>query len=95
MSELIQTLSPNGLEEGARIERAKYDLVRKSILENLRSYGPLTFTELGSLVEDQLKNKFKGSISWYFDTVRLDVETRGEIRRVPNSKPQVVELGCV
>ncbi len=35
----------------------------------------------------KLKGKFSGSISWYAETVKLDLEARKLIKRT-NSKPQ-------
>jgi len=28
---------------------------------------------------------------WYYITVKLDLEERGEIRRVPGSRPELIE----
>jgi len=47
---------------------------------------------LVSLIEYQLRNRFEGSISWYVTTVKLDMEARGEIERVPDSNPQQLRL---
>jgi hypothetical protein len=52
----------------------------------------MTFTQLGALVEEDLHDSFAGSVLWYYTTVKLDMEARGEIRRVPNSRPQVIEV---
>ncbi|MDP1547249.1 MAG: hypothetical protein Q8L87_14645 [Anaerolineales bacterium] len=90
--EFIFALNPDPTKQGVRIKRAKYDLVRAVILGNLREYGPMTFTQLGELLEEQLQEDFDGSVSWYFTTVKLDMEARGELRRVPKSKPQLVTL---
>ena len=78
-------------KQGVRIDQVKYQAVYTAICENLRQYGPMTFTQLGALVEEQLHTNFTGSIIWYFTTVKQDMEARGEIRRVPNSRPQVIE----
>jgi hypothetical protein len=31
-------------------------------------------------------------VTWYVTTVKLDLEARGEVKRVPNSRPQLVKL---
>lgn len=67
-------------------------MIRESILHNLQSYGSMTFTQLGALVEEDLRDTFAGSVMWYYTTVKLDMEARGEIRRVPNSRPQLIEV---
>jgi hypothetical protein len=48
--------------------------------------------KLNAAVEKKLSGTFDGSVPWYFTTVKLDMEARGEIRRVPNSKPQLIEI---
>jgi hypothetical protein len=35
---------------------------------------------------------FEGSVSWYVTTVKLDLETRGVVERVPGQKPQRLRL---
>jgi hypothetical protein len=90
--EFFLTIRPEPKKPGARVEKAKYDVMRNAILENLRGYGALSFTRLGNLLEEQLLKSFDGSVMWYYTTVKLDLEARGEIRHVPNSKPQLIEL---
>ena len=34
----------------------------------------------------------EGSISWYVTTVKLDLEARGLIERVPRSRPQRLRM---
>jgi hypothetical protein len=36
----------------------------------------------------KLQSKFEGSMKWYAETVKLDLEARGEIERVPGKKNQ-------
>ena len=90
--ELFLTIHPEPLKQGVHIDHAKYHAVHEAIFHNLREYGPMTFTQLGALVEEQLHTIFTGSVTWYYTTVKLDMEARGEIRRVPNSRPQVIEV---
>jgi hypothetical protein len=47
---------------------------------------------LSQAVEKEVRGKFDGSVMWYVTTVKLDMEARGEVRRVPNSRPQLVKL---
>ncbi|MBV6391995.1 MAG: hypothetical protein KPEEDBHJ_01212 [Anaerolineales bacterium] len=92
MMESFLTLHPDSTKKGVKIEKAKYDTMRNAILETLRRDGAMPFMELAALIEDQLRGQFDGSVMWYYTTVKLDLEARGEIRRVPNTKPQRVEL---
>jgi hypothetical protein len=92
MEDTILTLHPDVAKQGVRIHRDKYETVRSAILELLRIHGPLTFTGLGDRVADALHSTFDGSVTWYYTTVKLDLEARGEIRRVPKSQPQMIEL---
>ena len=85
--EFFLVINPDPTKHNVRIEKAKYDIVHDAILENLLSYGPMTFAELGGLVEEQLQNSFDGSVMQVFTAIKLDMVARGEIiRRVPKSK---------
>lgn len=85
MSEKILTLHPEGLK-GVNIDRAKYDQMRGTILNSLTASNPSTFKELRKSVEQALDGKFDGSIGWYYTTVKLDLEARGEIKCSRESK---------
>jgi len=91
-AELFLTVQLESAKQGVRIDSTKYEAVRAAIFDNLREYGPMTFTQLGALVEEQLCTTFTGSVTWYYTAVKLDMEAHGEIRRVPNSRPQVIEV---
>ncbi len=83
----ITTRHPRG-KSGVRISKAKYDLVRRAILESLDADPPITFARLIEEVAAKLAGAFEGSVSWYVTTVKLDMEARREIERVPASSPQ-------
>ena len=91
MSEKILTLHPQG-KQGVNIDKAKYDTMRNAIIEALSEQPELTFTELNSAVGAKLEGNFDGSIGWYYTTVKLDLEARGVIERVPGSRPQRLRL---
>jgi hypothetical protein len=61
------------------------------LIQTLHPDGAVTFTQPGTLLEDFMQSGFDGSVLWYYTTVKLDLEARGEIRRVPGSKPQLIE----
>ena len=88
----IETLHPDPAKSGVRIERWKYDAVRKAILEALPREAPgLPFKELAGKVRSTLSAgdlSEMGSVSWYTVTVKLDLEARGQITRVEGARPQ-------
>ena len=89
--ERIMTQHPEG-KQGVNISRAKYDAMRGSILEALSEREPQTFRALQAAVEERLAENFEGSVGWYFTTVKLDLEAREVIERVPGSSPQELRL---
>ena len=89
--ERIQTLHPEEGKRGVNISREKYDLVRAAVLDALAN-GPLTLNALLDAVTQRLGPGFDGSTSWYTMSVKLDLEARGEIERVPKVSPQQLRL---
>ena len=91
--EKILTKHPLG-KSGKNIDREKYDTLKKAILSALRK-NDLTHTELFSRLNKSLnkslKGKFAGNISWYGETVKLDLEAKKIIERTA-SKPQKYRL---
>jgi uncharacterized protein DUF6958 len=88
-AEKILTKHPLG-KTGRNIDREKYDALRNAILSALQE-SDLTHTELFSRLNKRLKGKFPGNISWYGETVKLDLEARKIIERTA-SKPQRYRL---
>ena len=88
-AEKILTKHPAS-KSGKNISKQKYETLKKAILSALAS-KELTHTELFDQLNTSLKNKFTGNISWYGETVKLDLEARKIIRRT-DSKPQKYRL---
>ena len=88
-SNKILTKHPLG-KSGRNIDRKKYDTLRNAILAALRK-DDLTHTELFSRLNNSLKGNFSGNISWYGETVKLDLEAKKMIERTA-SKPQKYRL---
>ena len=85
----IQTKHPAG-QAGRSISREKYDAVKGALVTILRG-RELTHTELMSALQQKLKKSFDGNISWYGETVKLDLEARKTLERT-DSKPQRYRL---
>lgn len=91
MKDTICTLHPEK-KKGVNISREKYEIIRKAILSTMQAQKEITFKNLSCAVEKEVNGNFEGSVVWYVTTVKLDLEARGEIRRVPNSRPQLLQL---
>lgn len=88
----ILTLHPGG-KQGVRIDRAKYDEMKRAILKVVgRGKQGVAFADLSRLVKPHLSKPVYGgaSVSWYCVTVKLDLEARGVLERVPKASPQRV-----
>jgi hypothetical protein len=85
------TLHPQG-KTGVNIDKAKYDQMKEAIIAVLEKHGVVTFSELTTEVQAELAGQFDGSIPWYVTTVKLDLEARGVVERIPQSSPQRLRL---
>src|SRR5882724_7420991 len=87
--EKILTKHPLG-KSGKNISKQKYETLKNAILSALQN-KELTHTELFNQLNKSLKSKFSGNVSWYGETVKLDLEARKIIERT-SSKPQKYRL---
>jgi hypothetical protein len=85
----ILTRHPQG-KTGKNINKDIYETVKDGILALLRN-KELSHTELDNQLNKVLKGKFSGNISWYGETVKLDLEARGLVERT-DTKPQKYRL---
>ena len=82
MPEKIQLHHPAG-KHADIIDKDKYDVMRSAILTCLQN-GPYTHKELEAVVIDYFKKnniKFEGSLSWYMESVKLDLEAKQLLER--------------
>lgn len=88
----VQTRHPDPTKSMPAIEGWKYEAVRQAVLTAVPQRGAgLPFKELPGRVRDLLPADvlaILGSVSWYTTTVKLDLEARGELERVPGARPQ-------
>lgn len=89
--EKIQTLHPQG-KKGVNILKRRYDTIKSFILQTIRQQGTITYEALNDLAVDKLSKSFDGKVPWYVVTVKLDLEARGIIERVPKSSPHAVRM---
>jgi len=83
MSEKIQLKHPEG-KHAVRMEKDKYDVMSKAISECLKP-GGLTHKEMLAEVHSYFKEnkiKFPGSVEWYMESVKLDLEANKKVERV-------------
>ncbi len=89
LEEKTLTRHPLG-KSGRNVDKRKYETLKQAILSALRK-KELTHTELFDQLKKSLKGKFSGNISWYGETVKLDLEARKMIERT-SAKPQRYRL---
>jgi hypothetical protein len=85
----ILTRHPAG-KTGRNITKELYDAVKSAMLSILGE-RERTHTELMSALERKLKGKLDGNVSWYGETVKLDLEARRIVERT-GAKPQKYRL---
>ncbi len=89
----FQTIHPEAGKQGTKIDVAKYEAMKAALLAVVPATGDgVRFMDLGEAVEPHLPAELfaNASISWYVVTVKLDLEARGLIERVPGARPQRV-----
>ena len=89
--EKILTLHPQG-KKGVNILKRRYDMIRAFILETLKEHKQISFEELSDLAVEKLSRNFDGKVLWYIVSVKLDLEARGIIERVPKTSPHQLRL---
>ena len=92
MEEKILTKNPDKTMIGRRIDKEKYDAIRKAIIKTLSSGKTLTHIQLQNSVIKLVKRDFSGSIPWYHQVVKRDLEAKKIIKRITKGTPHLYEL---
>ncbi len=83
MEEKIRTFHPQG-KAGVNISRRKYDQIKTALLMIIdENGGEISCQNLTAIAED----RFDGKVGWYVVTVKIDLEARKIIERVPKTSP--------
>jgi hypothetical protein len=88
----VQVLNVNHPGAGTRISQEKYDIVSAAILAVIpKGNSGVELKRLAGMVKARLSTKERdavGSLDWYVMAVKLDLEARQRIERVPDVTPQ-------
>jgi len=89
--EKILTLHPQG-KKGVNISLKKYNVVKDSILHFIKKEENISFGDLSDLVIEKLQPTFDGKVIWYLVSVKLDLEARNIIERIPKTSPHRLRM---
>lgn len=84
MADKIQLSHPAG-KHAVRMDADKYDLLKEAILHALPGKKELKHQELLDEVVAYFKKnniQFEGSVGWYMESVKLDLEANNVVERV-------------
>lgn len=88
MGEKIQLSHPAG-KHAVKMDKGKYEIISDAIIRCLQT-RPLTHKEMAEAVFEDFRNnsiQFEGSVEWYMESVKLDLEAHKIIERIKeNSK---------
>lgn len=90
----IQLKHPQG-KKAVSISEDKYELLKAEIVKYLTEKTDGTFSDISKTITQNFKDeeiKFDGSLNWYLEWVKLDLEARQIIARVPKTSPQKYTL---
>jgi hypothetical protein len=87
----IMTLHPSR-KQGVNILLRRYEVIKDFIIIKLKEHSEISFDELTDLAVKELSATFDGKVVWYMVTVKLDLEARKLIERVPKTSPHKLRL---
>jgi len=85
----IQLRHPSG-KKAFSMEKGKYEVMKKTLLNCLSAKGPSTHTEILQAISKDFKQSnfvFDGSLEWHMEWVKLDLEAGKEIKRMDQKSP--------
>ena len=88
--ERILTVHPQG-KKGVNILKSKYDIIRNFILKTIEENEQISYSRLSDKAVEELTD-FDGKVIWYIVSVKLDLEARGIIERIPKTSPHRLRL---
>lgn len=94
MNDKVLTKNPDPSKKGVKIDKDRYDFMRKVILSILKKQGPLSNAALIEAVVDEVERdgKVEYSVGWCAMAVKLDLEANGEVVYDRSVKKPVIQL---
>ena len=89
--ERILTLHPAG-KKGVNILKRRYEIIKNYILKEITSAGEISYQALSDKAVNDLSETFDGKVVWYVVSVKLDLEARSIIERIPKTSPHQIRL---
>ncbi|WP_020531968.1 DUF6958 family protein [Flexithrix dorotheae] len=89
--ERILTMHPKG-KKGVNILKRRYDIIKEFILKTVEEYEEITYDKLSDLAVEKLSETFDGKVLWYIVSVKLDLEAREIIERIPKTSPHKLRM---
>lgn len=89
--EKILTLHPSG-KKGVNILKRRYDVISEFIIKTVKKRKEISFEELTDVAVNKLSETFDGKVVWYIVTVKLDLEARKLIERIPKTSPHKLRM---
>lgn len=86
----ILTLHPKG-KKGVNIDSEKYEYAKKYILDKIKKHEQISYQDIFEASQKECSD-FDGKIGWYIVTVKLDLEARKIIERVPKTSPHELRM---
>ncbi len=89
--EMVEARNPQVGKSSTRVNKASYQAYREALLKVIpHSNEGVLFGDLADLVSPLLPEQIASSTKpmWWVTTVKLDLEARGLIERVPKASPQ-------
>ncbi len=87
----IMTLHPQG-KKGVHILKRRYDVIKEFIVSTIEQHGEISYQEVNDLAVEKLTDTFDGKVVWYVVSVKLDLEARGIIERIPKTSPHRLRM---
>jgi len=89
--ERILTQHPAG-KKGVNILIHKYDLIRDYIISIISKHVEISYQELSDLAVKDLSDTFDGKVVWYIVSIKLDLEAKKIIERIPKTSPHRLRM---